>query len=62
MENIKLLKNLKKSIEKKDIHYSQMCSWNRQWGEGYNRGLSDVIHLINQRIKKYEKAATEGSK
>ena len=47
MENIELLKRLKKSVNKKIIPYQIMTSWSRQNGEGYNSALMVVPIGLN---------------
>jgi hypothetical protein len=49
------LKSLKKTFEKKRIHYALMTSWSRPRGEGYNEGLLDCIKVLDRKIKKLEK-------
>lgn len=46
------LKRFIKSVKKYEIPYQQMCSWNRQYGEGYNDGLRESIKVIEGYIKR----------
>lgn len=52
-----VLVKLKKAFEMKKIHYSQMTSWNRQFGEGYNDGVDECIKIVDRRIKKLKNGA-----
>ncbi len=52
IEEKKQLERIKKSFEKKKIHYSQMNSWNRLGCEGYNEALNECIKIIDRKIKK----------
>lgn len=49
---IKEIKRLIQTFEKKKVHYSQMNSWNRNGYEGWNKGIDECIKTLERKIKR----------